>query len=136
MAPIDPDVLRAVAYCRLGGPRPASDASFHEAKAIGLLDKTPCWGATERGVGALVAAGLMHGEPAPRYSDVVVLWAVSERYPHPQFVGAWHECQWEHLDHDEVEQEFRNYGAEQGWRFFSTHSQLPLPAVPPIEAAA
>lgn len=83
------DVLAAVRYCALGGNRPLDDAAFSLAKAAGLLAQDNVWRPTERGLGALIAAGLIAGVPEPERRAVRVLWALIPDNPHVQFVGAW-----------------------------------------------
>lgn len=124
------DIIAAVTYCRLGRARPRHERAFYEAKRLGLLAQDPCWRATDHGIGALVARGLLDGTPAPRRTSLCVLWAVCERYPTPQFVGAWPEWTWEHLDTDEVKDDWLAHGEERGWHFFSIWHDLDQPAVP------
>lgn len=88
--------IDAVAYCHLGSsraPHPGSDAPFQVALANGLLAHDPIWRATDRGIGALIGAGLIAGEPAPDFVKVHVLWAqLGEGHPSrhwPQFVAAY-----------------------------------------------
>lgn len=130
------ELVNAVSYCRLGSQRPASDAAFHEAKAIGLLAQDPVWRATARGEGALVAAGLMPGEPAPSQITLAMHWGVCPRWPTPQLVRVWTEWAWEHVDPTEIEDaemDFRGYGDPEPWRFFTTIEQVDQPKVPAEE---
>lgn len=130
---IEPDIVAAIAYCRIGRHRPVDDASFGKAKALGLLAQDPCWRATARGEGILVAAGLLKGEPAPEQITLAIRWAVCERYPRPQTVRVWTEWAWEHVEQQEVEDadtEFCGYDDQvHGWRFFTTFEQLDAPEV-------
>jgi hypothetical protein len=66
------DLIQAVAYCRLGKARPVDDRAFEQAKRMGLLAQDPTWRATPQGEGALIAAGLMEGKPAPERRYVTI----------------------------------------------------------------
>lgn len=132
---IDEDVVRAVAWCRVGGVenRPVRESAFGDAKALGLLAQDPCWRATERGEGVLVAAGKLPGVPAPERLTVAVHWAVCERFPSPQLVATWTEWAWENIDPTEIEEaeaRFRDFDCEQDWRFFTTIEHIDRPPVP------
>jgi hypothetical protein len=130
---VDGDLIQAVAYCRLGRTRPVSDASFNQAKALGLLAQDPCWRATDRGEGVLVAAGLMKGSPAAERIVLAVRWAVCKRYSRPQLVKVWTEWAYEHVGQDEIDeadQEFRAYGDETDWKFWTAYTHVDVPRVP------
>lgn len=47
---IDPDIIRAIAYCRIGGKRPDDSASFARAKhdPERAVDELREWGADNR----------------------------------------------------------------------------------------
>jgi len=91
MATPDPDVLAAVRYCRLGGPRPTSDDAFARAEDLGLLSHHGTWSATREGEGLLIACGLLPGRPAPRPVELRVVWATEAARPYrdPQAVIAY-----------------------------------------------
>jgi hypothetical protein len=94
-ATVDPDVVRAVAWCRLGGPknRPERDESFYEAERLGLLRHDPIWRATEAGEGVLLAFGLLGGKPAPELAKVTMLWCRKAHVDAPaNLVRGWDEA--------------------------------------------
>jgi hypothetical protein len=130
------DVLTAVRYCARGGERPSSTAAFELAKRNGLLAQDPVWRATERGMGALVGAGLLAGEPAPVFARLHVLWAASDRYP-PQFVAAWPDGLVEAMPEEyedrrrEAEEWYAGFGDEP-LTFWTTLEELPLPSGAPV----
>jgi hypothetical protein len=127
------EILDAIHWCRLGRVRPAREGAFIEAKRLGLLAQDSVWRATERGEGALIAAGRMPGAPAPRRMSLCVMWAVCEHYPTPQFVGAWAERAWENKDAQDIEDiqdDFRFCCDPEPWRFFTTWEHLDHPKVP------
>lgn len=132
------DVIRAVAYCRVGGPRPDDDASFAEAKRLGLLAQDSVWRATERGMGALVAFGLVEGEPAPERLILHATWArhaASSPSAHwPQFVGAWSDgfvdaChEWYLSEKAAAEAHYRTMVDDEVAEFFVTVIETPRPS--------
>ena len=127
------EILDAIHWCRLGRTRPAREGAFIEAKRRGLLAQDSVWRATERGEGALIAAGRMEGKPAPRRTVLRFMWAVCEHYPTPQFVRAWPEYEWDGLDHQAVEDaqdDFRWRCDPEPWRFFTTWEYVDHPKVP------
>jgi hypothetical protein len=92
---VDPDIVRALGWCRLGSSRsdrPDRDESFYEAERLGLLAHDPIWRATPQGEGVLIALGLLEPTWVQDRVLVTVLWA---RLPEPdapaQFVHAWSE---------------------------------------------
>jgi hypothetical protein len=137
---VDADLVAAIAWCRLDGQalgRPKDDGAFGRALALGLLAQDPCWRATERGEGVLLAAGLLKGEREPEQKTIHVLWASCERYSLPQFVAAWSdglvECWSETYQRQRAEAEtfFRCFGDEDyGWTFWTTVEELATPEAP------
>jgi hypothetical protein len=138
------DILAAVAYCHLGSSqakRPFADTSFREALALGLLAHDPIWRATERGIGALIAAGLMEGEATPDKVTLHILWArhgeedVCASFP--QFVAAypdglvdaWHEHYL--AERKKAEEEYIDMVGDNGRvaEFFITVIETPRPAL-------
>lgn len=138
MAISQDNLIQAVAYCRLGGARPVDDEAFEEAKRRGLLAQDPCWRATEKGEGALIAAGLLKGTRAPERRCLHVLWAVNERYTVPQFVGVWSSSYEEFNPEDydrevqDAKEQFEDYGDEEGWHYWATEAYVDLPEPPCI----
>jgi hypothetical protein len=134
-AHVDLDILKAIAWCRIGGRhfRPSSDAAFGRAKRLGLLAQDNVWRATPQGEGVLIAAGLLKGAAAPERVTIHVLWATSQRYPRPQFVAAWPdglvECWRESYEEQRAEAErfFTDFGDEE-WEFWTTIEHLDAPA--------
>lgn len=138
MAVSHDDLIQAVAYCRLSAARPVDDAAFEEAKRRGLLSQDPVWRATTQGEGALIAAGLMKGKPAPERRCVTILWAICDRYQTPQFVGAFNSA-FEEFHHEEFERQiaeakerYEDYGDEHGWHYWTTDAYVDLPEPPCI----
>jgi hypothetical protein len=133
------EILDAIHWCRLGRVRPARDGAFHEAKRLGLLAQDSVWRATERGVGALIAAGRMPGAPAPEQITLAMHWAVCPNYPRPQLVRVWTEWAWENVNPTEIEDvelDFRGYGDPEPWEFFTTVERIDAPPVPVPELEA
>lgn len=135
----DPQIVRALHWCRLGRIRPDDDAAFHRAKQMGLLAQDPCWRATPQGEGVLVALGLLKGKPAPRRLTRWMRWAVNEQYTTPQLVASWSE--WEEetgrasdLCRD-AEDDFTCESGET-WTFFTTVDQIDIPEVPGEETCS
>lgn len=136
---IDIDVIRAVAWCYLGGSqakRPDDDSSFARAKMLGLLEKTPVWGVTERGMGALIASGYIPGEPAPEMAGIHLLWAIHLRDESiPQCIGALPEAlcdSWpEHYARlrAQMEEDYKSFfdSPSDVKSFFITHVRVNLP---------
>lgn len=91
---LDPDLVRALAWCRIGGPktRPHDEAAFYRAEGLGLLAHDPIWRATPQGEGVLIALGLLKPTWEPQRTRITVLWA---REPLvgalAQFISAWPE---------------------------------------------
>lgn len=138
---IDGDLLKAIAWCRVGGRTlgwPADDRAYGRAESLGLLRHHPTWHATPQGEGVLIAAGLLAGAPAPEQSTVHVLWASCQRYRRPQFVAAWSDGladSWPDLyesQRAEAEQFFRDFGDDAGWTFWTTIEDLDAPEVPVV----
>lgn len=134
---LDAEIVKAIHWCRLGRVRPDDDSAFVKAKELGLLAQDSVWRATERGEGVLIALGLLRGEPAPRRTSQVVLWAVSERYRTPQLVRLWSVWQDESgtlaAELDEVKEDFESYGDGGPWRYFTTRAWLDIPTIPEPE---
>ena len=139
---LDQDVIRAVTWCYLGSskaPRPDDNASFDQAKKLGLLVQDPVWGATERGIGALIAAGLMSGCPAPATTGVYLLWARHEGdVRQDQCIGSFPEAIYEyypeHTAHlrEQLEDDYRSFFDDptEVCEFFTTYTRVVLPARP------
>lgn len=134
---IDLDIVKAIAWCRIGGLlyRPASEDAFHRAKALGLLAQDNIWRATERGEGVLVALGLLEGKPAPRRTMTVLLWARSPNFSTPHFVTAWGESL-DEIYHEEArilrgegERRFADLARGEVWTFWTTFAFIDLPEV-------
>lgn len=134
--PIDPDLVAAIAYCRVGGVRPVDDGTFRRAEGLGLLAHDPIWRATTAGEGVLIAAGLLEGARAPRQRVLYALWARSEQYPAPQFVAAWPESivdVWpEQHDRDiaAAKRDYEDRGEGGPWTYWSTIIEIDVPDVP------
>lgn len=88
-ATLDPEIVKAIVWCRLGGVRPTQDGAFGSAKALGLLAQDDVWRATERGEGVLVALGLLEGARAPGRESVICLWVRTNEHPSPQMIACW-----------------------------------------------
>jgi hypothetical protein len=139
---VDSDLLKAIAWCRIGGMRfrPSTDRAFHRAKQLGLLAQDPCWRATARGEGVLIAARLLKGDPAPERAVIHVLWASSPRYTRPQFIRAWSDgfadMRAEQFEDQraETEREWQDSAdwalAGGPWEFWTTIEYLDAPEVP------
>lgn len=138
----DPEIVKAIHWCRLGRVRPDDPSAFHRAKEMGLLAQDPVWRATPQGEGVLVALGLLEGKPTPKESRVHVLWAVSAGFPRPQLVAAFSdglvECFHGHyMDRRrDAEDDWRAFGDEGGWTFFTTVADLAIPAQGPADTRA
>lgn len=146
MSDVNAPAIQAVAYCHLGSgraARPESDTAFGDALRNGLLAHDPIWRATERGIGALVAAGLVAGEPAPEFVRLHILWAQhGDEDPSrhwPQFVAAFSDGivdAWrEHYEAERAraEADYRDMLDEHYSsidRFFVTVIETPRPAFP------
>lgn len=135
-ATIDPDIVRAIAWCRLGGPdsRPRHDRAFHEAEALGLLAHDPIWRATPQGEGVLIALGFLPPTWEPERRKLLVLWAREPREGAPaQFVRAWPESapdvSHEGYVHEKAlaEAEWRLGTGVSSWLFFVTTEEVAAP---------
>lgn len=73
----DPEIVKAIHWCRLGRVRPDDEGAFHRAKQLGLLAQDDVWRATERGEGVLIALGLLDGA-RPRHPGRVC-WRCGRR---------------------------------------------------------
>jgi hypothetical protein len=128
--PLDPEIVKALHWCRIGRVRPDDDSAFQRAKQMGLLAQDSCWRATERGEGVLIALGLIEGKPAPRRTFRTVLWAVTDRYP-PNFAGSWSEYEEETYGDDvreRAEEEWRINFPDDPWQFFTTTEPVNVPS--------
>lgn len=135
-APISAEVLAAVAWCHLGSSqvqRTFEEADIYEAERLGLLKHHPTWHATERGIGALIAAGMCEGTAAPETVRVHVLWARTNS-PFIQFVGAFTEGLVEAwpdtfaLERADAEERFRQWlDEDEEVEFFTTVEQVVRP---------
>jgi hypothetical protein len=104
---VDPGVLAALVWCGLGSGskhyrppwagvgsassrREDREQGFQAAVRLGLLSHHGTWDITERGLGVLVAHGMLDGKPAPELVTVLVTWGVSDFAcgGTPQFVCA------------------------------------------------
>lgn len=135
---IDPEIVKVIAWCRIGGLRyrPVDDTAAHRAKALGLLAQDSTWRATEKGEGVLIVLGLLDGQPAPERACVKMLWARSSRYDRPQFVCSWAEGLGDAWPDEaariraESEAWFRDFGdGTDVWSFWTTTEHIDRPAV-------
>jgi hypothetical protein len=145
------NIVAAIAYVHLGmtavatpWPTPADRAA---AERLGFLRRAPLWHATERGIGVLVAAGLVHGTPAPPIAVVHARWRV-EVSADPdappadptRFVGAGpgpHDPAYHQLLGDD-ERRLLDSGAldpSAGHVFATTIVQIPVPTVKELFSA-
>lgn len=133
------DAVKAVAYCHLGSSQaehPGQLAIVH-AERLGFLRHHPVWHATERGIGALIAAGLMPGEPAPEITQTHILWSVKPDRQHPNVVAAFSDGFVEYWPDEfarvraEMEENYRAWFPEdETFEFFTSVVEIALPAVP------
>lgn len=134
----DPEIVQALAYCRLGLARPERPSAFREAKALGLLAQDDIWRTTEQGDGVLVALGLLEGKPTPKRVLVTVLWAHDENTGRPaQFVAAWSESpddcfpETAMLRRAREECDWRDFfDGEHSWSFWTTTEWIDRVEVP------
>lgn len=133
---LDDDIVRAVAWCRLGsgaGYGYPENNGFTRAEKLGLLDHTGVWRATPQGEGVLIALGLLDPTWQAERTRISVLWARETNESKPvQFVAAWPEgiedC-WPDLFAHEVAETQKRWQSEWTnggqWEFWTTVVEIP-----------
>jgi len=134
---LDPDLIRAIAWCRILAPkeRPHDDASYRRAEELGLLAHDPIWRATPQGEGVLIAIGMLEPTWVKERTKLIVLWAREPReYAAAQFVKAWAES-YEDVCHEaftaekkQAEADWHEWPGEGSqWLFWTTHEEMGRP---------
>lgn len=126
---VDPDLIRALHWCRIGNVRPIGGDAFHRAKQLGLLAQDSVWRATERGEGVLVALGILDGKPAPQRTTLIVLWGLATGFLTPNLVATWSEWEDEVGDgtvREDAEREFLTK-VDGRWTFWTTVEHIDIP---------